>query len=68
LRQQAFVRFRISAHFCLLESPSEFFGIGNGGSARLTKQPGCRPAMRKTKLDVVSVPKNRVCPYQLMVF
>ena len=29
---------------------------------RLTKQAGCRPLMRKTKLGAVSAPKNRICP------
>ena len=36
-------------------------------SARQTRQPGCRPATRKTKLNVVSAPKNRVCPCQSRV-
>ena len=43
------------------------FRVRKWRPARLTKKLGWRPAMRKTKLAVISAPKNRVCPCQLMV-
>ena len=67
---------RAPARRCPLprQSPSLLVGKSFGvfrerkrWSARLTRQPGCRPATRKTKLTVVSAPKNRVCLCQSRV-
>ena len=47
--------------FLLAGKSSGVFRERKSCPGRLTKQAGCRPAMRKTKLGAVSAPKNRIC-------
>ena len=51
----------------LIDKGRYAFWMWNGDIARLMKQPGQCPAMRKTKSGTASTPKNRICSGQLLI-
>ena len=51
----------------LIDKGRYAFWMWNGDMARLMKQPGQCPAMRKTKSGTASTSKNRICSCQLLI-